>query len=148
MDFDDSLSGGTMKTMDCKITVRYCETGRRGLAQRYAYYTWFDIALEGLIKECQMSYKDIEDLGYVFVTLSESCEFKNAAYYGDELIIRIGVEEISSIKLAFSYEVIREKDSVIIARAKSSNVFVDNNSRPHSIKKLLPELHKKLETML
>ncbi len=137
-----------MKAIDCRITVRYSETGRRGLAQHYAYYTWFDIALETLINKCEMSYKDIEEHGYVFVTLSESCEFKNAAYYGDELIVRIKVEDISTIKLAFSYEVIREKDSVLIAAAKSSSVFVDNNSRPHSLKKLMPELYKKLEQML
>ena len=137
-----------MKTHERMITVRYSETGRRGLAQHYAYYTWFDIALEGLMNECGMCYKDIEDLGYIFVTLSESCEYKNAAYYGDELIIRVKIENLSTIKIAFSYEVVRAKDCVLIASARSSNVFVDNNSRPHSLKKLLPELYKKLEEML
>lgn len=137
-----------MKTLDCKINVRYSETGRRGLAQHSAYYNWFDMAQEALIKSFGMSYKDIEDLGYTFITLSEYCEYSCAAYYGDELIVRIKVEEVSTIRIGFSYEVIREKDSKLIATAASNHVLVDNNFRPHSLKRMLPSLFEKLEAML
>ena len=137
-----------MKTLDCKIKVRYSESGRRGLAQHSAYYNWFDMAQEALITSFDMSYKEIEDLGYIFVTLSEYCEYQCAAYYGEELTVRIKVDEVSTVRIMFSYEVIRQRDSKIIANASSNHVFVDNNFRPHSLKKVLPELYKKLESML
>ena len=137
-----------MKTLDCTIKVRYSEAGRKGLAQHSAYYNWFDMAQDTLIQSFNMSYKDIEDLGYSFVTLSEYCEYSCAAYYGDELTVRIKVEEVSTVRVMFSYEVIREKDSKLIATASSNHVFVDNNFRPHSLKKVLPSLYKRLEAML
>lgn len=137
-----------MKTLDCKLKVRYSETGRRCLAQHYAYYNWLDIALDSLIQSFGMSYKTIEDLGYTFVTLSEYCEYLSAAYYGDDLTVRIRVEEISTVRIMFSYEILREKDSKLIANASTNHVFVDNNFRPHSLKKVLPSLYEKLEEML
>lgn len=130
-----------MISMDCKIRVRYSEVGRQGLAHHANYLNWFDIALEELIKKCGMSYKEIEDLGYFFAPLSDRCTYYHPAMYGDDLTIRVSVADASAVKIRFYYEVMREKDAKLIAVGQTEHVFVDRNFKPHSLKKIVPNLY-------
>lgn len=137
-----------MKNVECSISVRYYEVGRQGFAHHANYFNWFDMALEELVKKCGMSYKEIEDLGYFFATLSDRCKYYHPAVYGDELIVRLTVIDLSTIKVRFSYEIIREKDATLIAEGRSSHVFVDKNFRPHPLNKVVPRLYSTIEDMI
>ena len=137
-----------MKTVECKIRVRYSEVGRQGFAHHVNYFNWFDVALEELIRQCGMSYKDIEDLGYFLAPISDKCKYNHPADYNDELTIRLSVSDISSIKVRFSYEVFREKDAKLIAVGQSDHVFVDRRFRPHSLQRVIPSLYKLLSEMI
>jgi len=136
-----------MKAVECKIRVRYSETGRQGFAHHANYFNWFDEALEELVKKCGMSYKDIEDQGFFLAPVTDNCRYFHPASYNDELTVRLSIKDINSIKVRFSYEIVREKDSTIIAIGQSSHIFVDKSFRPHSLKKAAPELFEKLEEM-
>jgi len=130
-----------MKTIECSIRVRYSEVSRQGYAHHANYMNWFDIAQEELIKSCGMSYKDVEDMGFFLATIEDHCTYVHPACYNDELTIRLSVSELSSIKVNFAYEIIRKKDAKLIAMGQSNHVFVDNNFRPHSLKKVVPKLY-------
>lgn len=136
-----------MKNVECRIRVKYSEAGRQGYAHHANYFNWFDEALEALVKQCGMSYKEIEDLGYFLAPVTDTCRYFHPASYNDELTVRLTVKDISSIKVRFSYEIIREKDAQLIATGNSSHVFVDKNFRPHSLKKVIPALYDILEEM-
>lgn len=137
-----------MKNVECKIRVRYSEAGRQGYAHHANYFNWFDEALEALVGKCGMSYKDIEDLGYFLAPVTDQCKYIHPASYNDELTVRLTVTDISSIKVKFGYEIIREKDAKLIATGQSSHVFVDKSFRPHSIKKVIPALYVIIEEMI
>lgn len=137
-----------MKAVESKVTVRYYEVGRQGFAHHSNYFNWFDVALEELIKKCGMSYAEIEDLGYFFATLSDKCKYYHPAVYGDELIVRLNVTDVSTIKVGFSYELIREKDATLIATGESSHVFVDKTFKPHPLKKVVPKLYNVIGDMV
>lgn len=130
-----------MVSVDCKIRVRYSEVGRQGFAHHSNYFNWFDIALEELITHCGMSYKEIEDLGYFFAPLSDHCDYYHPALYGDDLTMRVTVADASSVKISFTYEIMREKDARLIAAGRTEHVFVDKNFRPHSLRKIVPRLY-------
>jgi acyl-CoA thioester hydrolase len=136
-----------MKDVECKIRVRYSEAGRQGYAHHANYLNWFDEALEALVKQCGMSYKEIEDLGYFLAPVTDTCKYFHPASYNDELTVRLTVTDISSIKVRFGYEIIREKDAKLIATGRSSHVFVDKSFRPHSLKKVIPALYSIIEDM-
>ena len=42
-----------MQSAECKIRVRYSETGKMGFAHHANYFNWFDIAQEELLKEAR-----------------------------------------------------------------------------------------------
>jgi acyl-CoA thioester hydrolase len=136
-----------MKTVECKIRVRYSETGRQGYAHHTNFFNWFDIGLEEIIKICGSSYREIEDLGYFLVPISDSCKYYHPASYNDVLTIRVTVADLSSVKVKFSYEIIREKDSQLVATGQTDHVFVDKNFRPYSLKKVMPRLFALLKEM-
>lgn len=136
-----------MKTVECKIRVRYSEAGRQGYAHHAHYFSWFDIGLEEIIKLCGSSYKEIEDIGYFLAPIFDSCKYYHPAGYNDELTIRVTVADLSSVKVRFSYEVIREKDAKLVATGQTDHVFVDKNFRPYSIKRVMPRLYAMLEDM-
>ncbi len=136
-----------MKAVECRIRVRYSESGRQGFAHHANYFNWFDEALEELVKNCGTSYKDIEDQGFFLAPVTDNCRYFHPASYNDELTVRLSIKDINSIKVRFSYEIVREKDSTIIAIGRSSHVFVDKTFRPHPLKKAAPELFLKLEEM-
>ncbi len=130
-----------MVTVECKIRVRYSEVGRQGFAHHANYLNWFDIALEELLRQCGMGYKEIEDLGYFFAPLSDRCSYHHPALYSDELTVRVAVADASAVKIRFSYEITREKDAKLIAVGETEHVFVDKNFRPHSLKRIVPRLY-------
>jgi len=129
-----------MQSVETKIKVRYSETGKMGFAHHANYYNWFDIAQEELLKKFGSSYNHIENLGYRFVPVHTSCDFKSPAYYDDVLTIRIRVKEIKGIRLCFSYEIVREKDTVLIAVGESAHLLLDSDMRVAMVKNALPEI--------
>ena len=137
-----------MQAAELKIRVRYTETGRMGYAHHGDYYNWFDIAKQDFLKKYGLTYKDIEDAGYFFPPVKDECRFKNPARYDDELTIRMRVTELGTIKVAFEYEVVREKDMKIIALASAIHAFVDKNFKPVAIKHAFPELYRALNDFL
>lgn len=137
-----------MKAVECRIRVRYSEAGRQGYAHHANYFNWFDEALEQLVKKCGMSYKDLEDQGFFLAPVTDKCRYFHPASYNDELTVRLFIKDVNSIKVRFSYEIVREKDSQIIAVGQSSHVFVDRGFRPHSLKKVVPALYELLEEMV
>lgn len=137
-----------MKTVECKVRVRYGEVGRQGFAHHAHYLNWFDIGLEEIIKQCDLSYKDIEELGYFLAPISDTCRYVHPAYYNDVLTVRVSVADLSSVRTKFSYEVIREKDAVLIATGQTDHVFVDKNFKPYSLKRVLPRLYEMLKSMV
>lgn len=137
-----------MKTVECKFRVRYSDVGRQGLAHHAHYLDWFDIGLEEIIRQCGMSYKDVEDLGYFLAPISDECRYFHPACYNDTLTVRVTVADLSSVKVKFSYEIIREKDAVRIATGVTDHVFVDKNFKPYSIKRVVPRLYEMLKSMM
>ena len=130
-----------MKPIECRIRVRYNETGRQGYAHHSHFFNWFDIVLETLVSNCGMSYKDVEDMGYFFAPINDQIKYFHPAAYNDELTVRLTVRSLSSIKIKFKYEIIREKDAMLIAVGQTEHVLVDQYFRPHSLKKVLPKLY-------
>jgi len=141
------LKGGNMKTVECKIRVRYSEVRRQGYAHHAHYLNWFDAALEEIIRVCGSSYKEIEDLGYMLAPISDSCRYYNPAGYNDELTVRVTVADLSAVKIRFNYEIIHESDAKLVATGETEHVFVDKNFRPYSIRRVMPRLYAMLEDM-
>ncbi len=131
-----------------KLKVRYAETDQMGIVHHSNYYVYFETAREDFIIGSGISYKDIEDMGIMMPLIETQCKYLQGAKYADNLIIETTLEELTPIKVALQYRVIREVDDKLIAEGKTIQAFVNKeNFKILNIKKKNPDFWSKLEKL-
>jgi acyl-CoA thioester hydrolase len=137
-----------MYTSTTKLKVRYAETDQMGIVHHSNYYVYFEAAREDFIEGSGMSYKDMEDAGIMMPLVETQCKYSEGAKYADKLIIQTSLEELSPIKVALQYVVIREVDGKQLAKGKTVQAFVDKETfKVLNLKRKFPELFEKLEML-
>lgn len=130
------------------ITVRYAETDQMAIVHHSNYYVYFETAREDFIAGASIRYKDMEEAGVMMPLVETQCKYHEGAKYADKLIVETLLEELSPIKVALQYNVIRETDGKVIAKGKTVQAFVDKNTfRIVNLKRKYPELWQKLESL-
>lgn len=127
---------------ETNIKVRYAETDQMGIVHHSNYYIWFEVGRTEYITFCGMTYREMEDHNVLIPLIESSCKYIEAAKYGDEVILKTYIEELSSVKVKFKYEVIRLPDMRILATGTTTHVFVDKNLKIINLKKKNFEIWK------
>ena len=129
-----------MKHFDHEHRVTYAETDRMGFVYYANYLVYFEIGRTEYIRSSGMTYKQLEDMGYMLPVLEASCKYLKPAKYDDILTIRTKVADFKGIRLGFSYEILR--DGIKLVEGTTNHAFVDTEGRP---KKLSPEIQEKIK---
>jgi acyl-CoA thioester hydrolase len=101
-----------MLTGDTQIRVRYAETDRMGLLHHANYLVYFEQARTELLRGLGVTYRDLEDKGYLLVITKAGVRYKKPAHYDDLLTIRTTVVRASPVRLEHKYEVFRDKELI------------------------------------
>jgi acyl-CoA thioester hydrolase len=120
---------------DITIRVRYAETDRMGLLHHANYLIYFEQARTELLRSKGLTYKDVEDQGYLLVLTKVEVRYKRPARYDDLLTIRTIVERTTAVRIDHRYEVYR--DNELVAEASSTLACVDHGGRPQALPELL-----------
>jgi acyl-CoA thioester hydrolase len=113
------------------IRVRYAETDRMGYLHHANFFVYFEQGRTELLRAKGLSYRDVEDSGFLLVVVEIGCKFKRPAMYDDELILRTTVERVTHVKIVHRYEVLR--DGVLLALGHSTLACVDREGRPQPL---------------
>ncbi|RKD25241.1 acyl-CoA thioester hydrolase [Caminicella sporogenes DSM 14501] len=124
-----------MYSNDAIIRVRYGETDQMGVVYHANYYTWFEVGRSEFFNSLGYTYKKLEQEGIILPVIESFCQYIKPAKYYDEVIIRTKISYLKGVRIAFSYEIIRKNDNVLLARGKTVHAFVDKNLKPVKIKK-------------
>ena len=115
------------------VRVRYAETDRMGLLHHANYLVFFEQGRTELLRQQGLSYRDLEDQGYLLVITKVQVRYKSPARYDDLLTLRTTVVRTSHVKIEHQYELLR--DSVFLAEGESTLACIDREGRPQ----VLPE---------
>src|SRR5213593_2549070 len=96
-----SVSGETT------IRVRYAETDRMGLLHHANYLVYFEQARTELLRARGLTYKDLEDQGYLLVLVKVEVRYRSPAYYDDVLTVRTTILRATAVRIDHRYEVLR-----------------------------------------
>ncbi len=131
-----------------ETTVRYVETDQMGVVHHSNYYPWFEMGRTEFTKATGMKYTDVENIG-VMMPLTESyCKYIKPAKYEDEIIIETSIEELTAVKIIFSYKIIKKENNELLAKGNTTQAFVDkNNFRVMNLKQCNEELWNKLNEL-
>ena len=138
-----------MVVNETSLKVRYVETDKMGIVHHSKYYVWFEVARDEFIEKLNITYKEMEDMGIMMPIIETHCKYIQGAKYGDEVLIKIHIEEITGVKVVFQYEVYRASDNQILATGNTVQAFVSSKEfRIINIKRKYPEIWKKINAGL
>lgn len=129
-----------MLTVDSKVRVRYKETDQMGVVHHSNYYVWFEIARTEFMREQGLSYRQMEERGFMLPLTETYCKYISGALYDDILIIRTRMLAFSGVRLTMEYDVIRENDQQLLAKGKTVHGVTNKDLRPINIKKADPKI--------
>ncbi|WP_234369088.1 acyl-CoA thioesterase [Brumimicrobium mesophilum] len=121
------------KNKDClhqgetQIRVRYGETDQMGYCYYGNYAQYFEVGRVEAMRELGMSYKDIENKGFMLPVSTFSVNYKAPALYDDLLTITTRITDLKGVRLCFEYE-IKNEENRLLATAETVLVFVDKNT--------------------
>jgi acyl-CoA thioester hydrolase len=113
------------------IRVRYAETDRMGLLHHANYLVYFEQARTELLRSMGLTYRNIEDQGFLLVLTKVEVRYKRPAHYDDLLIIRTFVVRTTTVRIDHRYEILR--DGLLIAEGSSTLACVDRDGRPQAL---------------
>ena len=114
-------------TSQSPIRVRYAETDQMGIVYHSNYLIWFEVGRAELFREVGLPYTLFEEQGLGLAVVEASCRYRRPALYDDDLIVVTKVEEFSSRKVTFTYQVLR--DNTLLAEGKTVHVFINKEGK-------------------
>jgi acyl-CoA thioester hydrolase len=120
-----------MLTGEITVRVRYAETDRMGLLHHANYLVYFEQARTELLRGQGLTYKDLEDGGFLLVLTRVEVRYKRPARYDDLLTLRTSVVRTTLVKIEHKYEVWRDKE--LLAEGESTLACVDRDGRPQAL---------------
>jgi acyl-CoA thioester hydrolase len=124
-----------MRSGEITVRVRYAETDRMGLLHHANYLVYFEQARTELLREMGVSYRDLEDQGYLLVLTKVEVRYRRPARYDDLLAVRTFVERVTAVRIDHRYEVSR--DGELLAEGSSTLACVDRTGRPQALPEFL-----------
>lgn len=100
-----------------------------GIAHHANYLAWFEIGRTDLCRGAGMTYRDIEDRGFLLVVTEVACRYRVPFLYDDEVLIRTTVQEVESRALTFGYELWNAAGDRLHASGFSAHLWLDRKTR-------------------
>jgi len=123
-----------MVSGEITVRVRYAETDRMGLLHHANYLVYFEQGRTELLRQRGLTYKDVEDQGFLLVLTKLEVRYRSPARYDDLLTLRTTVVRTTAVRIDHRYELFR--DGVLLAEGSSTLACVDRNGRVQ----VLPEI--------
>lgn len=119
------------------IRVRYAETDRMGLLHHANYLIYFEQGRTELLRSSGMSYKDLEDQGFLLVLTKIEVKYRWPAHFDDLLTLKTIVTRTTSVRIDHRYELYCE--GRLLAEGASTLACVDREGRPQGLPDFLRE---------
>jgi acyl-CoA thioester hydrolase len=74
-----------MVSSELKIRVRYSETDKMGYLHHANYLNYFEVGRTDFLRNKGLTYKEMEEDGILLPVVSVNINYKNPAYYDEEL---------------------------------------------------------------
>jgi acyl-CoA thioester hydrolase len=124
-----------MTSGEISIRVRYAETDRMGLLHHANYLVYFEQGRTELLREAGLSYKDIEDKGFLLVLTRMEVKYRWPARYDDVVTLRTTVVKTTAVRIEHRYEMSCE--GRLLAEGSSTLACIDRTGRPQALPEFL-----------
>ncbi len=106
-----------------KIRVRYAETDQMGYCYYGNYASYFEVARVEALRNCNISYKSLEQSGILLPVKKFEITYHQPAKYDDLLTIHTRITQLEGVRIGFNYCTYNE-DGVLLNEAHTLLVFI------------------------
>jgi acyl-CoA thioester hydrolase len=97
-----------------------------GVVYHARYLVWLDVARTEHLRQCGMSYRELEASGLRLAVSEVAIRYRQPARYDDPVRIRCWVRELASRKVEFGYAIEHAEDGRLLATATTSLLTLDS----------------------
>ena len=89
----------TTHVSSIEFRVRYVETDQMGIAHHSNYFSWMEAARAELMRNRGLSYRELEERGYLLPVREAYCRYRKSLKYDDIIVVESELlfPEITSI---------------------------------------------------
>jgi acyl-CoA thioester hydrolase len=104
-----------------------------GVAHHAEYFAWFEVGRTDLLRQCGMTYRELEKDGLRLPVIEASARYLRPALYDDLLEVRTEVTAVHGARVGFAYEVRRDGAEKPLATGSTEHAAVDARGRPRRL---------------
>ena len=119
--------------------VFYYETDKMSIVHNANYLRILEEARLDFMAQAGIPYTRIEENGILIPVVDAYVRYHHTLQFGDTFLVAVKLTDFNGIRMAFSYEIRRKGDEILIAEGKTSHCFIDEATRiPLNIRKKMP----------
>ena len=113
-------------------TIRsiYADTDQMGFVHHAKYLEWFEAARTEMMREKGISYKEMEENGFLMPVLEAHCTFIKPVLYDDIVNIHTGVLELSRAKIKVGYRIYDETNETLHTTGITHHCYMTPSGKP------------------
>lgn len=119
-----------MLSTSVDIRVRYAETDAMGVVYHGNYLPWFEISRIALLDKAGLSYRELDDAGFLLPVLEANLKYIAPARFDDVVTVTATMAELPRVRIRIDYEVTLA--GKVITRGHTMHAFMDRQA--HAIK--------------
>ncbi|MBP7166984.1 MAG: acyl-CoA thioesterase [Bacteroidia bacterium] len=116
-----------MYLSETKVRVRYAETDKMSYVYYGNYASYFEVARVEALRDLGMSYRQMEEEGFMLPVLEYKVKYFKPALYDDLLTIRTKIPVMPSVRIVFQYEIFNAENTLLTS-AETTLVFIERSS--------------------
>ncbi|GIK61327.1 MAG: acyl-CoA thioesterase [Ignavibacteriota bacterium] len=111
------------------LRVRYADTDQMQYAYNGKYFEYFEVGRTEMMREHGLTYKKIEESGFHMPVYEAFLQFKNPAFYDEQLEIETRVEKIPQAKVHIDHTIRSLDRNIIIAEGYIELAFIKSGTK-------------------
>ncbi|MGZ2369671.1 acyl-CoA thioesterase [Ancylomarina sp. YFZ004] len=111
------------------IDIRFSEVDSMGVVWHGSYVKFLEDGREYFGLKYGLSYLEVASKGLLIPIVDMRLSYKKSAKYGEKLVVEARFIDSPAAKIVFEYIIYRESNMEILAKAKTVQVFTDNNGQ-------------------
>lgn len=134
-----------MHSYSIKIKPRYAETDQMGVVYHGNYFPWFELGRDDFFHKLGCCYKSVENCGIIMPVTRCDCQYIVSATYDEMIDVQTTLLFFNGVRLKLKFDVFREADQTLLAKATIEYAFLNTESKPINLKKINNDIWQRID---
>ena len=123
--------------------VRYGDTDSGGVVYYANYLRYFEAARTEFMRKFIVSYRELEDMGFILPVTECKARYKAPALYDDLLQVETCLQDVKIYSCRFNYRIVRKENNKLLVKGYTVHATIN---REYKLAKFPDSLLEKLKS--